>query len=477
MTLVHPSITWTDGVGAATLTSVPLTFMNWTPDVNEIGDSQVPIGDRVTHFFAYRTDNIVSFEIAQIPLADRALALRLKSHLVTGGSAVIHTEDSEGHSYTVDVAPGTVPDLQMTDSVERSYTLKLVVVNTEAGALAYTPSLHLRFGTLTLEPGTLTLEAGGDTATVTATLTDSLGAPMVGFTINGVSNDESAFTVSPSSGTSDSSGQVVFTVTPHVAGSGNVHAVAGSLIASVDVTVGGVPCPLDEDFDEADIFALEAKYASGGAVCLVSVATEAAASMDGSSLTLPSTIDHGAHGDYDITIVGPTRSSQTRELWMKFDMEVVGSAYGTGWDASHIVAPMEMGHNDFAGTIGFFIRDIYGTALDPIYSIILYSPSVGSNVDDGGTGTIPSRLPVGSHSFIVCVSLDSSTVMRGELWHNPSPGDPADSVATIARPAGSLGMDSPYLTVRGSEAAGSAVKANRWQIVCGNRASDPFGIL
>ena len=85
-----PSVAWTDGIGAAELVCLGFTFMNWTPDVNEVGESTDTVPSPRIHFFSYRKDNILAFDIANIANSEVPLALRLKSWLTTGGSVTVH---------------------------------------------------------------------------------------------------------------------------------------------------------------------------------------------------------------------------------------------------------------------------------------------------------------------------------------------------------------------------------------------------
>lgn len=123
----NPSIAWTDGIGAAELVCQGLTFMNWSPDVTEVGETAVAPSSPAIHFFGYRTDNLLTFDIANIVTTDLALALRLKSQLVTGGSVTVHTRDAAGTVYTARVGPGTTPVMTLSDITELEYTLSLVL--------------------------------------------------------------------------------------------------------------------------------------------------------------------------------------------------------------------------------------------------------------------------------------------------------------------------------------------------------------
>lgn len=239
-----PSIVWTDDIGTATLVCLGLTFNNWTPDANFVGESVVPIGDNTTYAFAYRDDDMIAaFDIANIANTELKLAMRLKSWLVRGGTITINTEDSEGRVYTSKVAPGTVPSLKMTDIVELEYTLSVVVVNNVNEHMLYTPIAYRRPGGIALSPSPASLVLGALPVSVTATLTDSAGSPIAGATVIASSSNTARFTVSPSSATTDAGGHAAFSLTPIASGSATLEVASGAVSAIDAVTVGAYGIP------------------------------------------------------------------------------------------------------------------------------------------------------------------------------------------------------------------------------------------
>lgn len=151
-----PRITFTDTIGAATLNNgkpgPAARFSNWVPTSNPVGDS-VEIdatGQRV--MFQIRDDFGATFELRHIPsetasgvsMAD--VADRLRRHLLMGGTCAIYTEDAASSTYaTCGLAPGSTPQLTMTDARTIEYTLALAVIN-----LAVSPVqmiCHYRGGT------------------------------------------------------------------------------------------------------------------------------------------------------------------------------------------------------------------------------------------------------------------------------------------------------------------------------------------
>jgi hypothetical protein len=132
------SIAFNDG-SAATLTNgkpAPLDrFANWTPDVDPIGPRDTALGTGIDFHWNFRTDYLASLELPYISPADHAVALRLKKHLETGGTATLTTGDGASNVYTVRIAPGTRVQLEYADRAMVEYTLKLTVKNTAAAPL------------------------------------------------------------------------------------------------------------------------------------------------------------------------------------------------------------------------------------------------------------------------------------------------------------------------------------------------------
>lgn len=150
------SITFTDTFGAATLTNAKPgaagRFANWVPSPNPVGDSVELEGTGAIVMFQIRDDFGATFELRHIPsttvsgesMAD--IAARLRRHLLLGGTCAVNTGDASSAAYpTVGLAPGTTPQLAMSDARTIEYTLTLAVIN-----LAVSPVrmvCHYRGGT------------------------------------------------------------------------------------------------------------------------------------------------------------------------------------------------------------------------------------------------------------------------------------------------------------------------------------------
>lgn len=134
-------ITFTDDVGSATLDNgltaiaggVAGRFRGWTPEDMPIGPARHALGTGARHVFRFRRDYGARFALAEIPLTHLPVALRLKSHLLNGGTVRVDTEDSFDRSYaTCGLWPETMPTIELTDARAMTYTLSLALLNLAA---------------------------------------------------------------------------------------------------------------------------------------------------------------------------------------------------------------------------------------------------------------------------------------------------------------------------------------------------------
>jgi hypothetical protein len=134
------SITFTDGIGAATLTNGKPSpgdrFSGWTPTTKPIGDSASRQSDGLTAMFKFRDDYGASFALVHIPVVLTGgvrltdIADRLVAWLMAGGTCAVNTGDAESNSYaTCGLMPGTTPTLTLSDRVNLEYTLSLSLIN------------------------------------------------------------------------------------------------------------------------------------------------------------------------------------------------------------------------------------------------------------------------------------------------------------------------------------------------------------
>ncbi len=138
------SITFTDGIGSATLTNIAAgtvgsRFWNWEPRHDPIKDEAVAQGNAAISAWVFRDDYIVDFQLPHISsiesggVAMTDIAARLIAWLLIGGQCSVTTGDADSNVYpTCGLNPGTKPTLKLTDSPVIEYTLTLSLVNLAA---------------------------------------------------------------------------------------------------------------------------------------------------------------------------------------------------------------------------------------------------------------------------------------------------------------------------------------------------------
>lgn len=137
------SITFTDAVGAATLTNGKVfpgdRFGGWEPHTIPIGTAVARQSDGAISMFVFRTDYGASFELRAIPsrttagVSQNQIADRLVAWLLQGGTCSIATGDAEANVYpTCGLKTGSSPTCRLSDPPNLEYTLALEVVNLAA---------------------------------------------------------------------------------------------------------------------------------------------------------------------------------------------------------------------------------------------------------------------------------------------------------------------------------------------------------
>lgn len=126
------NIAWTDLTGAASLDNgLPSPgdrLGNWTPRDESIGPTAVQLSTGRIFGAKYRRDGLVAFEIRNLPGANLPLALRLKLHLMKGGTVTLTTDNELASRWaTSTLAPGTVPSITFADNVMLEYTFGVVL--------------------------------------------------------------------------------------------------------------------------------------------------------------------------------------------------------------------------------------------------------------------------------------------------------------------------------------------------------------
>lgn len=131
------SISFTDSEGTDSLENIPQipvnTFSGWEPDALPMGHSAVGLGTGITDMFVFRTDYLVSLEVVPMPGSVLETALRLKAHLMNGGSVTLSCDNFMSSTYeTCTLAPGTEPVIDFTDRQLLEYTFSCTLLAGES---------------------------------------------------------------------------------------------------------------------------------------------------------------------------------------------------------------------------------------------------------------------------------------------------------------------------------------------------------
>lgn len=86
------TITWTDSIGAGTLTALGGRLNNFTPDVLDIDDAATRLGSGAVDVFQFRERLQYAVELTLVN-SDLATANRLVRHLWRGGSVTVNFGD------------------------------------------------------------------------------------------------------------------------------------------------------------------------------------------------------------------------------------------------------------------------------------------------------------------------------------------------------------------------------------------------
>lgn len=127
-----PSISWTDTIGAATLTNGKLSpadrFHTWTPSDDSVDAAGPSLRTGRLAGGKFRRDGLVSFELRAITGGSLPLLLRLKLHLMKGGSVALASDNVLAARWaTATLAPGTMPQVEFSDRTTLEYTLSVTL--------------------------------------------------------------------------------------------------------------------------------------------------------------------------------------------------------------------------------------------------------------------------------------------------------------------------------------------------------------
>lgn len=134
-------IDFTDATGAATLESpMPGThgkrFWRFEPGWSDEAARAVSVGTGATSVLQYREDYTAEVEIRNLDSSDISIALRLKKHLMAGGTVTVTLSDQSSHVYTCRLQPGTVPLFRrMGGEQVIEYFFQTTLKNTAAAAM------------------------------------------------------------------------------------------------------------------------------------------------------------------------------------------------------------------------------------------------------------------------------------------------------------------------------------------------------
>lgn len=133
--MANPSISFNDGSGATTITSLTPRLGNWTPMVVRVGPNAVALGSGIAEQWKYRDDYGASFEMANVPASSLADLQRLRLWLVNGGTMTVATNDLSANSYTVQLKEASTTPSWTLDRALLEYTVSFEVVNTSAAPM------------------------------------------------------------------------------------------------------------------------------------------------------------------------------------------------------------------------------------------------------------------------------------------------------------------------------------------------------
>jgi len=219
--------------------------------------------------------------------------------------------------------------------------------------------------------------------------------------------------------------------------------------------------PWHEEFTESDYAAFYAKYSDGGAIGPapdpLTVGSDVV--ITGGAIEVK-----GNATPYQISIGLNSLTTPAREFWVKVEMEMVGGAFDTAHDPVSVFA-----YSDSTSLEADMTTDIFGNSSPFPYWVVVYPAFTH------GATAVNRALPAGTHTFIMCLSEDSSTVQRGELWVDATAGDtPASN--TTAKTSGD-GFSTLTFGLFGPTDPARTLRVTDVSFIAGDRASDPFSIL
>jgi hypothetical protein len=127
------SITFTDSVGAVTLTNGRAApgdrFASWTPTVFRVADRRFALGTGIAYEYLFRQDFLASFSIDGLPATQLENVSRFVRHAQQGNTFSVNTGDNSARTYTCRLAEGAEIALAMTDPTFVEYRMDVTVSN------------------------------------------------------------------------------------------------------------------------------------------------------------------------------------------------------------------------------------------------------------------------------------------------------------------------------------------------------------
>lgn len=223
---------------------------------------------------------------------------------------------------------------------------------------------------------------------------------------------------------------------------------------------GGGGFNLHEAFDEADLTALIAKYDPN-----IYVSDPAFVSVTSGYLELLGDASRSIGSPHFVEIFPPAFSLGAASFWMRVQLAMIGGAY----DATS--TPFQSFIYTGSPTFGCEIDlDGFGGMTGEEWEEYLYVD--GTNPQSA----VSKNFAAGSHTIIQCASEIDATNFSGELWIDPSTGDPPDATGTSTKPSGDT-FAVADITFFGPHDSARSIRFLDIEIVAAARSADPFGIL
>lgn len=135
------SVTWTDAVGAASLSpnvgavASASRFNGWRPFPAVTGPMHYRLGSGAPMREILRRESRATFVIPRVAPDAVALAHRLVEHLEGGGTVTVNTTDLAARTYTCTLCEGGEASIDGPDPVELWYSVRLTLRSTAAGIM------------------------------------------------------------------------------------------------------------------------------------------------------------------------------------------------------------------------------------------------------------------------------------------------------------------------------------------------------